>query len=117
AVGHHPGDGRDRRYWLDLGRRHRSHHPDTDAGGVPLHQRLQAAGLWSASAVGDAVCPEGPCWHRQQRRHKVPQMTFLRVENVSMVFGGVRALDAVTMTLEKGELLGLIGPNGAGKTT
>ena len=44
-------------------------------------------------------------------------MTFLRVENVSMVFGGVRALDAVTMTLEKGELLGLIGPNGAGKTT
>ena len=44
-------------------------------------------------------------------------MTFLRVDNVSMVFGGVQALDRVTMTLERGELLGLIGPNGAGKTT
>ena len=44
-------------------------------------------------------------------------MNFLRVENASMVFGGVQALDAVTMTIAKGELLGLIGPNGAGKTT
>jgi branched-chain amino acid transport system ATP-binding protein len=44
-------------------------------------------------------------------------MTFLHVENVSMVFGGVQALDSVTMTIAKGELLGLIGPNGAGKTT
>jgi len=44
-------------------------------------------------------------------------MTFLRVENVSMVFGGVRALNDVTMSIAKGELLGLIGPNGAGKTT
>lgn len=44
-------------------------------------------------------------------------MSFLRVENVSMVFGGVHALDKVSMTMTKGELLGLIGPNGAGKTT
>jgi branched-chain amino acid transport system ATP-binding protein len=44
-------------------------------------------------------------------------MTFLRVHNASMVFGGVHALDGVTMTMEKGQLLGLIGPNGAGKTT
>lgn len=44
-------------------------------------------------------------------------MTFLRVDKASMVFGGVRALDDVTMNMAKGELLGLIGPNGAGKTT
>jgi branched-chain amino acid transport system ATP-binding protein len=44
-------------------------------------------------------------------------MSFLRVENASMVFGGVQALDDVSMTMAKGELLGLIGPNGAGKTT
>jgi branched-chain amino acid transport system ATP-binding protein len=44
-------------------------------------------------------------------------MSFLRVDNVSMIFGGVSALNRVSMTMEKGELLGLIGPNGAGKTT
>ncbi len=44
-------------------------------------------------------------------------MNFLRVDNASMVFGGVQALDRVTMSIAKGELLGLIGPNGAGKTT
>jgi len=44
-------------------------------------------------------------------------MSFLRVDNLSMVFGGVHALDRVSMTMAKGELLGLIGPNGAGKTT
>jgi branched-chain amino acid transport system ATP-binding protein len=44
-------------------------------------------------------------------------MSFLRVDNVSMDFGGVCALDGVSMTMAKGELLGLIGPNGAGKTT
>lgn len=44
-------------------------------------------------------------------------MTFLRVEDASVIFGGIAALDRVAMTMEKGELLGLIGPNGAGKTT
>lgn len=44
-------------------------------------------------------------------------MSFMRIENVSIEFGGVRALDGVTATVTKGELLGLIGPNGAGKTT
>ena len=41
----------------------------------------------------------------------------LALENVSRVFGGLRAVDDVSFSLEKGEILGLIGPNGAGKTT
>ena len=41
----------------------------------------------------------------------------LKVENVSLRFGGVKALSDVSFDLFQGEILGLIGPNGAGKTT
>ncbi|TPW30619.1 ABC transporter ATP-binding protein [Pararhizobium mangrovi] len=44
-------------------------------------------------------------------------MSFLVVEGLSLSFGGVRAVDDVSFTLAKGELLALIGPNGAGKST
>lgn len=41
----------------------------------------------------------------------------LRAENVSQVFGGLRAVSNFDMQINRGELIGLIGPNGAGKTT
>ncbi|MDR0513225.1 MAG: ABC transporter ATP-binding protein [Treponema sp.] len=41
----------------------------------------------------------------------------LKINNLSIVFGGLRAVSGFSAELYKGELLGLIGPNGAGKTT
>ena len=44
-------------------------------------------------------------------------MTLLRVDHVSVRFGGVVAVDDVSLHLDENRLLGFIGPNGAGKTT
>lgn len=41
----------------------------------------------------------------------------LKVENVTMQFGGVVAVDNMNLSIDKGEIVALIGPNGAGKTT
>ncbi|MCZ6531881.1 MAG: ABC transporter ATP-binding protein [SAR324 cluster bacterium] len=41
----------------------------------------------------------------------------LQVENISLSFGGLKALDSVSLEVRKGEVLGIIGPNGAGKTS
>lgn len=44
-------------------------------------------------------------------------MALLEVNNLSISFGGLRAVDNFHIKIEKGQLYGLIGPNGAGKTT
>ena len=44
-------------------------------------------------------------------------MPILKLEEVAINFGGLIAVDQITLTVEKGEILSLIGPNGAGKST
>lgn len=44
-------------------------------------------------------------------------MILLDIQNLTKNFGGLKAVDTVTMSIEKGQILGLIGPNGAGKST
>ena len=41
----------------------------------------------------------------------------LKTNNVSISFGGIKAVQDFNIVLNRGELVGLIGPNGAGKTT
>lgn len=69
-----------------------------------------------ASAAGDEVRPgidlPGPSDPRV-----VFGRTVIEAEDLSVSFGGVRAVDRVSITLHEGEILGLIGPNGSGKST
>ncbi len=56
---------------------------------------------------------------RRRRRDALPaaEDTFLRVENVSLRFGGVTAITAVSFEINRGEISSIIGPNGAGKSS
>ena len=47
----------------------------------------------------------------------LPEDIILRARDLSMHFGGLKAVEALDFDVKKGEIFGLIGPNGAGKTT
>jgi len=44
-------------------------------------------------------------------------MSILKVENLAISFGGLKAIDDLSFTVEENSIFALIGPNGAGKTT
>ena len=44
-------------------------------------------------------------------------MSFFQADNLSINFGGIKAVDGVSFEIDKGEVFTIIGPNGAGKTT
>ena len=44
-------------------------------------------------------------------------MSFLEISNLSLSFGGLKAVDDVSFHVDKGEVFTIVGPNGAGKST
>ncbi|MEV4628490.1 ABC transporter ATP-binding protein [Micromonospora sp. NPDC049523] len=73
------------------------------------------SGSGSEAAHGPAA--QIPAPRGESQVSPVGREPLLEVDNVTLRFGGVVALNKVDFTLYKGEILGLIGPNGAGKTT
>src|SRR5260370_29115483 len=98
-----------------IARRRGRPNPETDGGRVSLLAFFGPAGdSWLQSRREDAFA-RALRSSSGGRKRRIPAR--LDVEGLSVVFGGVRALDAVSLTVSPGEVVRLIGPNRAGTTT
>lgn len=82
-----------------------------------LHRRRSIAGATDA-VTGSTKAPAAPIDRAARRRDGgATREVVIDLTDIAVSFGGIRALQGVSLGCARGELLGVIGPNGSGKTT
>ncbi len=70
-----------------------------------------------ATSRGDRIQYAGRPGNKRVSRAASNRMTILETQSLTRTFGSLTAVDALTLSVGRGEVFGLLGPNGAGKTT
>ena len=83
----------------------------------PAAELLGRGDVVRAVFLGGAVTGADLTRPRDRRRAEETRRTVLRAEGLTVRYGGVTAIDDVSLHVDEREIVGIIGPNGAGKTT